>query len=328
MQPVSRRRGEGVLDPAVLDALHGGAQTDDFLASGCEARFDFLGLEQPADVAALVCAALLAAVPDGLDGVAAAGHLALADRDPGLNPGELQAPLQVVRRAVAVGDGLVDGGRDDGLGRQDAAAGPHLALGLGQLELGALAPAGALDVHLRPLGQREAEVFLQVLRRHLGREGVIHAVPDRGVEADPAGDDVDVLELRVAVDDRDELVLGGVEADLAHQAVADAAPGLGVEVLPGREGQGTVPDRPLALRPQPTRRAELGRELLRRPAGHVAADDLAGVAAVEGVVQEAAESAAALDVGLHRTGASYDGALLVAVVLSRTLRKGTASRTW
>lgn len=69
----------------VPDALQPGRLAGDLGTPGNQPRFDFLGLVNPANVTAFVCAVLRAAFPLGRYCVTASGDLAFADIDSGLN---------------------------------------------------------------------------------------------------------------------------------------------------------------------------------------------------------------------------------------------------
>jgi hypothetical protein len=122
--PVGRGGLDGALGSKVGDTVQGGSLTGDLVTPVTEAGFDFLGLVGAADGPALERCDFLAPIPFGQHGEAAAGDLALADAEPGLDAANLDLPPQVLRRAVAGGQRVVDGGRDHNLGRQRAPACP------------------------------------------------------------------------------------------------------------------------------------------------------------------------------------------------------------
>lgn len=109
---------------AVGDTIQGCDLAGDLVASAGQPGLDLLSLVSTANGTALVGGQILAAVPSGQHGVAAAGDAPLANAEPSFDAADLDLPLEVVRRAVAAGQGRIDGGGDDDLGRQDATACP------------------------------------------------------------------------------------------------------------------------------------------------------------------------------------------------------------
>lgn len=84
-------------------------------------------------------------------------------------------------------------------------------------------------------------LLLKLLRERDGAFRIELAMPQSAVQADPAGDDVDVIEVGVVMPDHDMLVIG--KAHPLHEVGRDLGPLLRIEMLAFRKGQACMPDR-------------------------------------------------------------------------------------
>lgn len=110
---------------------------------------------------------------------------------------------------------------------------------------------------------------------------------------------MDVLVVRVGVKDYHKLVAGRVEPDIPHMRVRDLVPLLSRESLVGRQRQRAVPHRADDVPPYGARDSEFRGQLSGRPAGHIAPNDGALVAAIQGISEQATKTPTATDIGLH-----------------------------
>jgi hypothetical protein len=143
-------------------------------------------------------------------------------------------------------------------------------------------------------------LFLKLLRQVDGPFRLELSMPEAAIEADPAGNDVDVIKKDIMVPDHDVLMIGKTHP--LHEVGNDLAPLVGVKVFALRQGQAGVPDRTRNTRTSFPRQPELSGKSPSIGAGHVATDDFAGVPAAlaEVIIQRTTESASALNFRLHR----------------------------
>ena len=142
----------------------------------------------------------------------------------------------------------------------------------------------------------QAEVALDAAHERFLAPPVLAVAGDAAVEADAAGEDVDVLVLGVGVAGDEVLVL--IEAHAVEVALADLAPLLIRQSFTKGGGQRDVQDGFAEVRPQPTDLAELGGEIAGTNASHVAIEN-AAVLFAQVVVQGTAEALAFDGFGDH-----------------------------
>ena len=120
-------------------------------------------------------------------------------------------------------------------------------------------------------------LFLKVLREGNGPLRIETAMPKTAVQTDPAGNDMDVIEIRVVMPDHDILVIDKTHP--LHEVSNDPGPLLRVQVLALRQGQAGVPNGTGYAGTGLPRKRELGGQCPGVRPRHVAADDFASVAA-------------------------------------------------
>lgn len=183
------------------------------------------------------------------------------------------------------------------------ANGPVFLGGAGLL-LGLVFWAALVLVVIETLGDRQPVALLQGLRRFDGFGHFPLAEPDRAAEADPAGDDVDVVVISVLVANRSpSCVLGKLH--LLHKVAGDGVPLLSAELLAWWQRKRRVPQVTLHVRAQRTHGGQLAGQLSRPGASQRAADDLwvfqpCGLLAfVHQVTHEAGSAAPSSNARLH-----------------------------